>query len=187
MPTTLTYQGALDLTLSYVAKWSNGSQSGPLTTKVATSVRMPTGTTDGSIDRAYYANVTGLGSAATTTFDLAGSLTDPSGATISFAEVVAIFVRNKSATAGNGIRVGPAASNGFGVLATGKGFWLNAADRAIIQPASTAESTGGGNFWFVYAIDGVPVTAGTGDQFVVTTETGASSAAFEILILGRSA
>ena len=187
MPTTFTYQGALSLSLSMVAKLSNGSQTGPVTAKIAADARMANGTTDGKIDRAWYGTYSGLGSAASTTIDLAGALTDPSGATISFAEVVAILVRNKSSTAGNGIRVGPAASNGFGILSGGKGFWAAAADRNIIQSASTAADLGGGNFLLYFAADGVPVTAGTGDQFVVVTESGASGAAFEILILGRSA
>ena len=187
MAATFTYQAALSLCLDVSMAYANGANTGPLGPRIEANARLANGTTDGKIDRAWFGTYSGIGSGVTTTIDLAGALTDPSGATISFAEVCAIFIRNKSSTAANGIKVGPAASNGFGIESGNKGFWADASDRNFVQADSTADVTGGGSFIMLYNISGCPVVAGTGDQFVIITGGSASAAAFDVIILGRSA
>lgn len=187
MAATFTYQAVLALAIDVTMAYANGANTGPLRPRFALNANLTNGTTDGKIDRAWFGTYSGIGAGVTTTIDLAGALTDPSGATISFAEVCAIFIRNKSSTAANGIKVGPAASNGFGIESGNKGFWADASDRNFVQADSTADVTGGGSCLLLYNISGCPVVAGTGDQFVIITGGSASSAAFDVLVLGRSA
>lgn len=147
---------------------------------------LPNGTTDGKIDLVYSAQASGIGASVTTVYDLAGALTDLSGATITFAEVTTIAVRNRSATAANYLEVGPDATNGFGVVAANKGFWADASDRNVVN-ASYDTQTGDGGWLILHARDGVTVTAGSADEIAVITQGGTSANTWDIVVLGRSA
>jgi hypothetical protein len=116
--------------------------------------------------------------------DLSGALTDSFGNVVQFAEVVLIALRNNRVDAGAYIQLAPAAANGFGRLASSKGFW----------PADIAADADQGNIvgpsaWLtLYDPTGVPVTAGTGDILsIITSATVGATNAWDILILGRSA
>ena len=99
-------------------------------------------------------------------------------------EVCLIAVRNKRTTALAYLDVGPHATNGFGRLVSSRGFWpadvgADADQGSIVAPDS----------WLVlYAKDGVPVTAGTGDMLRVTTSgVVGSTNTWDLLVIGRSA
>lgn len=144
------------------------------------------GTTDGQIDLAYGTRVTGVAASTTTVYDLAGSLTDKSGSTITFAEVTTIAIRNLSSTAANYLTVGPDATNGFGVVASNKGFWADASDRNVV-PANYDSSSNDGSWLILHSRGGVPVAAGSTDELAVITQGGTSANTWEIVIMGRSA
>lgn len=147
---------------------------------------LPSGTSDGQIDLVYSDYQTGIAASTTTVYDLAGSLTNLSGATITFVEVTTIAIRNRSATAANYLTVGPDATNGFGAVASNKGFWADASDRNVI-PANYDSQTGDGGWLILHSRGGIPVAAGSTDELAVITQGGTSANTWEIVIFGRSA
>lgn len=163
---------------------SSGIRAGVIPANFAVVLDLTNGTADGSCDLAYAASPSGIAASTVTSYDLAGSLVDSFGTTLTFAEVCLIAVRNKRTTALAYLDVGPHATNGFGRLASSRGFWpadigADADQGSIVAPDS----------WLVlYQKDGVPVTAGTGDVLRVTTSGVVGSInTWDILILGRSA
>lgn len=180
-----TFNATLSLDLIASELFATGNKRGPIPAHILANARMATGTSDGQINKAWYKVYTGIGSSTTTSVDLIGTLTDTSGDTINFDEVVLIFIRNLSSTAVNYLEVGPHATNGFGVLASNRGVWKDVSDRIIIPADPTASSTGGGAFFLWYNVAGVPAAAGSTDILAITTGGSASGATFEILILGR--
>lgn len=141
---------------------------------------LPNGTADNQINRVYSKVESGIGASVTTVYDLAGSLTDAEAATITFAEVVLIVLVNLSTTAANYLTMGPDATNGFGVVASNKGFWADASDRSVALADGEAAV-------ILYSKTGVPVTAGSLDELAVITQGGTSANTWLILIAGRSA
>lgn len=164
---------------------SSGIKAGVVPIKFQETIDLLNGTSDGTIDLVY--GVTESSKAASTIFpyDLVGvSLQDSFGTAVSFAEVVLIAVKNKRTTALAYLDVGPHATNGFGRLASSRGFW----------PADAAADADQGNIvapdsWMVlYNKDGVPAGAGATDVLRVTTSgvAGATNS-WDLLICGRSA
>lgn len=149
------------------------------------AIQWATGTADGQINLAYYKRETGIGASVTTVYDLAGSLLDHSGNTISFAEVVLIIIRNRSSTAANYLLMGPDATNGFGVVASNKGFWADASDRDVV-PADAGGDGTGGSFVIKHCKSGVAVSGGSTDELAVITQSGTSSNTWDIFIAGRA-
>lgn len=177
-----TFSAQLLVDLAYTEVLSTGLKSGPIAVRWPSfPVDMPTGTADGQINVAYYKRETGIGSGVTTVYDLVGSLTDTGGTVINFDEVVVVAVRNLSSTAANYLTVGPHATNGFGVVAANKGFWVAAlgSGGGSIVPADAYSWT------ILYCYGGVPAAAGSTDILAVLTQSGTSSNTWEILILGR--
>ena len=103
--------------------------------------------------------------------DLAGSLTDGFGATITFTKIKGIFVQNTSTTVGDILTIGEDGANGFVT-------WLNAAaDKVKINP---------GGMFALYdpSAAAYAVTASTGDILRIT-ETGSSNAVtYNIILIG---
>lgn len=110
-----------------------------------------------------------LVASATENLDLAGSLTNAFGATITFTKIKAIAVK---AAAGNtnDVQVSRGSSNGF------VGF-LAASDGLVVRP---------GGVFLLTAPDanGIAVTAGTGDILTITNSAGSTPVTYEIWILG---
>jgi hypothetical protein len=104
--------------------------------------------------------------------DLAGSLTDPNGATLTFATVKAILVLAAAANTNN-VVVGGAASNGF------VGPFGDATDTIAVKP--------GGAFLWVAPATGATVTASTGDILKVANSSSGSSVSYSVAIIGTSA
>lgn len=129
------------------------------------------GTTDGKADR-LWSDKRSLAAAASESLDLAGGLTDPSGATITFVKVKAIFIRAAATNAAD-IVVGNAAANAF------VGPFGAAAHTLAVKP--------GGSLVLVAPNGGWAVTAGTGDLLKILNSAGAAAADYEIVILGTSA
>jgi len=111
-----------------------------------------------------------LAASATEDLDLAGVLANAFGATITAAEIVAIFF---SAADGNtnSVNVTRPAANGF------IGPFLAAGDGVAIKPGE----------WQFFASDsGWAVTAATGDLLTVTNSAAGTSVTYDVLILGRT-
>lgn len=163
---------------------ASGIKAGVIPSRFAIFQDLPNGTADGSCDLVFAKTESSIAASTITSYDLAGSLTDSFGTTLTFVEVVLIAVRNKRTTALAYLDVGPHATNGFGRLSSSRGFWpadiaADADQGSIVAPDS----------WLVlYSKDGVPVTAGTGDVLRVTTSGVAGSTnSWDILVIGRSA
>lgn len=177
MATTFNGKVSLDVIFNEIVA-SGYQKTGNLQSKFSFLMDLPTGTTDNQINVGYAKTETGIGSGVTTSYDLVGGLTNTSGTTINFDEVVLIAIRNRSSTAANYLQVGPHSVNGFGVLSSNVGFWADASDRTIV-PAD-------GDSWVVlYCKGGVPAAAGSTDVLAVITGGAASAATWDILILGR--
>lgn len=134
------------------------------------TVEFLSGTTAGKVDRVFSDERT-LAASASETLDLAGSLLDTFGATITFAKVDAIHVKAADANVGD-IIIGNAASNGF------VGPFGAATHTIAVKP--------GGSITLVAPQGGWTVTAGTGDLLKVLNGSGSASSTYRIVLLGRS-
>lgn len=163
---------------------SAGIRAGVIPSNFHVLLDLTTGTADGQADLVYATTASSVAASTVTSYDLAGSLFDSFGAALTFAEVCLIAVRNKRTTALAYLDVGPHATNGFGRLAGSRGFWPADAAGDADQGSIVAPDS-----WLVlYAKDGVPVTAGTGDVLRVTTSGVAGSTnTWDLLVIGRSA
>lgn len=102
--------------------------------------------------------------------DLAGSLVDGIGNTITFTSIKAIIIHAAS-TNGDALHVGAAAANGFTT------FFGSSTDLIKIRP--------GGSFMIVNPeANGYAVTAGTADKFRISNQD-ASTASFDIVLIGE--
>jgi len=112
---------------------------------------------------------------ATNTIDLGtgGGLTDMFGTSIvPFVEVVGIFVKNVSTTAGDILHIGPHSSNGL------TGPWVAAGDLDSVYP---------GGVWCAWNSTGWTVTDGSVDTVRIIETGGANTVTYKIVIIGRSA
>jgi hypothetical protein len=103
--------------------------------------------------------------------DLAGSLTDGMGNTVTFAAVKGILIHNTNTTAGETLTLGGAASSAFASI------FGDSSDKLVIRPDGLAL------LWAPRV--GYTVTAGTGDKLKV--DAGAATIIYDILIVGTSA
>lgn len=149
---------------------SGENRSGDIRHKVELDVRLKTGTGSGQVDVIWSDRRT-LASSGTDTLDLAGVLTTSYGATVTFAKIKAVCIRNRSSTDGVDLRAGPDATNGW------VGMFIDASDRNRI-PA------GGMVFW--YDPNGQSVGAGSTDELWVQND-GSVSCDYDIIIVGTSA
>ncbi|NBU17400.1 MAG: hypothetical protein EBS48_10425, partial [Actinobacteria bacterium] len=175
--TTVSGRFSLDILFNEVIS-SGNQKSGVLQSRFADLVDLSTGTADNQVNVAYAKTETGISASTTTVYDLVGGLTSTDGTTLNFDEVVLVAVRNKSSTAANYLTVGPDATNGFGVIASNKGFWADASDRSVLAAD--------GNSWLVlHSKGGVPAAAGSTDELAVITQSSTSANTWDLLVLGR--
>ena len=132
---------------------------------------MATGTGDNQADLAF-ADTRTLAASATEDLDLAGSLVDALGDTLTFVDVKAIYIRAAAANTNN-VEVTPAAANGF------EGPFADAIDQVDIPP--------GGSFQVTAPVDGWAVTAGTGDLITITNSGAGTGVTYDVIIVGTSA
>jgi hypothetical protein len=137
---------------------------------VQASIALDNGTGANQADKLFTDTRT-VTTGATDSIDLAGSLTDAFGATITLARVKAIMV---TSAAGNttDIQVARPASNGVVLFSA-------VSDAIVVKP-------GGVFFWAAPDATAIPVTGGTGDLLSIINAAGAS-ATYNIVIVGSSA
>lgn len=120
-----------------------------------------------------FADTRSLTAAANDDLDLAASLTDVFGATLTFVKIKAILIHNKSTTAGDIIHVGGGSNNFVN--------WIGAAgDIVKIGPNGVLL------LWNPSAA-GYAVTAGTGDILRITEAGGVNGYDYDIVLAGTSA
>lgn len=154
---------------SYSGSNDLGTPSLPL--NLSGLVRLSPGTGSAQADL-LFADERTLTASSTENLDLAGSLTDPLGATLTFAKIKAIVV---IAAAGNtnNVVVGGAASNGF------VGAFGDATDTIAVKP--------GGVLVLAHPGAGWTVTASTGDILKVANSSSGSSVTYKVILVGTSA
>jgi hypothetical protein len=129
------------------------------------------GTGANQVDRIWHDKRT-ITASSTDSLDLAGVLTDPFGALITFARLKFLFVEADAANTNN-VNVTRPATNGVPLF-------LAASDGIPVHP--------GGYFqWFAPTAAGVVVTAGTGDLIDMVNSAGGSSVIYNVVLLGASA
>ncbi|MFF5984420.1 hypothetical protein ACFY78_36815 [Streptomyces olindensis] len=134
---------------------------------------LASGTGAGKADKVFSDRRT-LAASATEDLDLAGSLVDAFGATITFARIKGIIVAAADANANN-VVVGNATSNAWATL-------LGATGTVVLRPgAFLAVGTG------VADATGYAVTAGTGDLLKVANSGAGTSVTYDVHIIGASA
>lgn len=104
--------------------------------------------------------------------DLAASLSDPLGATLTFVKVKAIEIRAAAGNGGN-IVVGGAAVNAF------LGAFADATDKLEIPAGGAVVMVAPGAGW--------TVTPGTGDLLKIENDDSGAAATYDIVIVGTSA
>lgn len=117
-----------------------------------------------------YQDTGSLGASASASIDLAGSLTNIFGATITFTKIKLIAVRATSTNnAANTLAVIRGSSNGVPLFGAASGGF------AGLNPGA----------WFIYYDPtGITVTAGTGDILTLTNNAGTNTITYDIVIVG---
>lgn len=134
-------------------------------------IELGNGTGANTADRMFHDQRT-LNASASEDLDLAGSLTNDFGSTLTFVELRAVLI---TAAAGNtnNVLVSRPASNGVPLFSA-------AGDEILIPP--------GGAFLWACGADGkVTVTASTGDLLHVANSGAGTSVTYDVVIIGTSA
>lgn len=131
------------------------------------------GTGAGQADRIWVDQRT-LAASTTEDIDLAGGVTDPFGAAITFVKIKALLIR-AAGTNTNNVVVGAAASNAWAALLGTTGTLTIRPGMAFKVAVSTADATG------------LAVVAGTGDLLKVANSGAGTGVTFDIGVIGTSA
>lgn len=134
-------------------------------------IELTSGTGSGQADLIFHDQRT-LAASATEDLDLAGSLADAYGTTLTFARIKALLVIAAAANTNN-VNVTRPASNGVPLF-------LAAGDGIPVRP-------GGAFAWFAPDATAVAVTAGTGDLVTFTNSSSGTSVTYDVVIIGASA
>jgi hypothetical protein len=168
--TTLTTSIKLDVTTTIVNPLALQTVSAP--GEMHASYVWGNGTAAGAADKMWSDHRT-LAASTSESLDLAGSLVDAFGATITFARIRGIIVKAASANTNN-VLVGGAASNGF------LNWVSDQTDVVVVRP---------GGLFVSIAPDttAYAVTAATGDLLKVANSSSGTSVTYDIFLIGASA
>lgn len=135
-------------------------------------INLATGTGAGQADKIWHDERT-LTASATENLDLAGTLVDAFGATLTFARIKGLIVYASPANTNN-VLVGGAASNGF------INWVSDTTDVVVVRP---------GGLFCLFAPDATAyaVTATTGDLLKMTNSGGTTGVTYDAVIIGSSA
>lgn len=161
----------LNLTLASTQTSVLDLATASLPLKYAKSMALASGTGTGQADRIFTDTRT-LAASATENLDLAGSLVDAFGATITFARIKMVLV---TAAVGNTNNVNVIRESTNGVP-----LFLALSDGIPVRP-------GGGFCWWTPDAAGVVVTAATGDLLTITNSGSGTSVTYDVVIIGASA
>lgn len=167
MPQTLTVKASI--AGSQTSALDLGTAEFPVS--LAAAIALAAGTGANQSDR-LFSDTRTLTASASESLDLAGSLTDAFGATITMARIKAILVTASSGNT-NDVQVTRPAANGVPLF-------LAASDGLPVRP-------GGAFLWVAPDATGIAVTAGTGDLITFTNSAGSTSVTYSVVIVGASA
>lgn len=160
---------AVEISSTHIKSLDLGDATFPIS--LTQSLSLLNGTGAGQADLIFTDTRT-LSASATEDLDLAGSLTDAYGVTMTFARIKALIVTAASANTNN-VNVIRPASNGVPLF-------LAASDGIPVRP--------GGLFaWGCTDVTGVAVTASTGDLITFTNSAGTTGVTYTVIIIGASA
>lgn len=137
---------------------------------LSVALALANGTSSGQADRAFLKTYSIAGSA-TQSVDLAGTLVDYRGVTVTFAEVIAVVVRSRAANV-NKVNVLAPASNGLA------GLFLALGDGVQLPPGFT--------FAWAGDLDGAAVVAGTADLLSIVNAAAGAAVVVDVAVIGRS-
>ena len=164
--TTLT--GKLDFlyTASVGGTVANYKPSMTFSDTLATGVALDTS------DLLYVSAADALAGSATDNVDVAGSLSDAFGTTLTYVKIKMLYIKNNSTTAGNTITVGGHATAALLIFGT----------------AAHTHTIGPNGFMLLWepSLAGKAVTATTGDLLKILNDT-ANNVTYDIAIVGTSA
>lgn len=135
---------------------------------IANNVQLTDGTASGQANQ-FWSDQRTLAASATENIDLAGSLINAFGTTLTFTKIKGIYIKAAVGNTNN-VQLTRPASNGLPLF-------LAAGDGLNILP-------GGMFLWACYDNTAVPVTAGTGDLLTLTNSGGGTSVTYDIVIVG---
>lgn len=162
-----------DITVKAVCTLSSAldlaTASVPLT--LTERIRLTNGTGADQADLIFHDTRT-LSASATEDLDLAGSLTDALGSTLTFARIKAVIVAANAANTNN-VNVTQPAANGVPLF-------LAASDGIAVRP-------GGVFAWVAPDATAVAVSGGTADLLTFTNSAGSTSVTYDVVIVGASA
>lgn len=138
----------------------------------AKTLQLATGTAANQADL-IFSDTRTITASGTDALDLAGSLVDALGATLSFARVKCLIVYAASGNT-NDVVIGGAASNTF------VGPFADATDKIKVKPGGILALMAPG-------ATGYPVTAATGDQLLIANSSSGTSVTYDVIIIGASA
>jgi len=185
--------GKVNMTIVGREILNSGIRTGAIPANILIDMDLRNGTSNGQIDLVYAVTETAKAASSTTVYDLAGTLTDSLGNTLTFVEVVLIAIRNRRNTALAWLSIGPDATNGFGGLSGNKGFWAadvaaDADNLSIVGPAVGTDEKKDMAWLVVHDPTGVPVTGGSADELAVICSAVAGDVnSWDLIIMGRSA
>lgn len=164
---TLTVKGLVKLAATQTSAADQGTASFPA--NLSRILDLTDGTTANKADLMF----TDTRTTATESLDLAGSLADIYGNTITFARIKLIMIKAASANTVD-IHVGGAATNQF------VNWVADASDKVVVKP---------GGCFLLFAPDATAyaVTAGTGDDLKIAASDGTTSISYDIALIGASA
>ncbi|MGH0031738.1 MAG: hypothetical protein ACQGVC_18270 [Myxococcota bacterium] len=140
---------------------------------LSASIALATGTGAGQADQVFHDERT-IAASGNEDLDLAGALSDPFGATLTFARIKAVLIVADTGNTNNVVITEPA-SNGVGLFEAG-------GDAIVLSP-------GGIFLWAAGAADatGKAVTASTGDLLNISNSGAGTGVTYKVVIIGASA
>jgi len=160
----------LSFRLGFNFEGTVGGVTGQFQPEFNVTDQLTSGTGLDEADVLWFAKARSL-AATTEELDLAGSLSDAYGSTVTAAKVKGLFIKNNSTTAGETLKIGGAAANAF----------------LLFDNATDIYELGPNGIFFVWepSLAGLPVTASTGD--LLKMDSGASTLTYDIAVWGTSA
>ena len=163
MTVTAAARGGIDIVHTASGDLSTAKASAQL----AAGISYENGTGNGQVSKEF-SDTRVVSASSSESLDLAGSLTDALGNTVSFSTIKAIAIKADAANVGN-LTIGATGSNAF------QGPFADATDGLVLKP--------GGFFVIAVPNTGWTVTGGTGDLLKVAN-AGGSDASYSIALLG---
>lgn len=163
-------RGNISLSLDLTQVGSNDLGSPKMRVSVSKLLSLVAGTADTDEANVLFSDQRTIAASSNEDLDLAGSLTDAFGSTITAAEIVAIYVSAASGNTNN-VEITVPASNGF------VGPFKAASDGYVVKP---------GEYFFAQSQSGWAVTAGTGDLLNIANSSSGTGVTYDIVIVGRT-